>query len=283
MKLPPRNAVDRYFHGRHVLITGGSQGIGFALARRLTIAGAELTLLSRSADKLARAKASLLTEVPAARVETLALDVSDAGAIAEALPRALGRPLDVLINNAGVSRPGYFSEIPTDAFSHMMKVNFEGTLNVTRALLPALERTRGHVVNIGSLSSVIATLGHSGYCSSKFALYGLSDVLRAELRPRGIRVSVVLPPETETNMLADERPFLPPAAIALQESAGRLSADEVARATLRGVARDQFEIVPGWLAKAAVVASRVAPGLLRSWSDWVIDEVRAQASLPYRA
>jgi len=269
--LRPLHAVERHFRGRHVLITGGSEGIGFALARRLVTYGAEVTLVARNPSKLERARKVLLDEVAEARVDCIDLDVSDAGAIADRLLRALdGRPLDVLVNNAGVSRPGYFWDIPEADFQRMIEVNFSGAVQLTRALIPSLEQTRGHVVNVGSVSSVIGSLGHSAYCGSKFALYGFSDALRAELRPRGVAVSIVLPPETETKMLDGERPFLPKGAQALQESAGRLTADEVARATLRGVARGDFEIVPGFLAQATVLASRLSPGLVRAYSDWVV-------------
>lgn len=269
--LRPSGAVERRFRDRHVLITGGSEGIGFALARRLVTYGAEITLVARNRSKLQRARDTLLSEVPEARVDLIDLDVSDARAVADRFPSALeGRPLDVLINNAGISRPGYFWEIPDTEFQRTLDVNFAGVVQLTRALLPSLERSRGHVVNVGSVSSVVASLGHSAYCGSKFALYGFSDVLRAELRPRGVAVSIVLPPETETKMLEDERPFLPKGARILQESAGRLTADEVARATLRGIARGDFEIVPGLLARATVLASRLAPGLVRAYCDWVV-------------
>ncbi len=263
--------IEREFRGRRVLITGGSEGIGLALARRLVMYGAEVTLVARNQEKLDRARALLLGEVRDARVDVIAIDVSDTRAVAERFPSALaGRGLDVLVNNAGISRPGYFWEIPDADFARTLDVNFAGVVQLTRALLPLLEQSRGHIVNVGSISSVIATLGHSAYCGSKFALYGFSDVLRAELRPRGVRVSIVLPPETETKMLDDEAPFLPKGARALQESAGRLTADEVARATLRGIVRGDFEIVPGFLARASVLASRLAPGLVRAYSDWVV-------------
>lgn len=270
----PLHSVERHFRGRHVLVTGGSEGIGFALARRLVTYGAEVTLVARDRGKLDRARETLLGEVPTARVDVVALDVSDARAVADTFPRALeGRRLDVLINNAGVSRPGYFWDIPTTDFQRMIDVNFAGVVQLTRTLLPVLEESRGHVVNVGSVSSVVASLGHSAYCGSKFALYGFTDVLRAELRPRGVAVSIVLPPETETKMIEEERPLLPKAALVLQGSAGRLTADEVARETLRGIARGDFEIVPGFLARATVLASRLAPGLVRAYCDWVVDRV----------
>lgn len=262
---------ERHFRGRSALITGGSEGIGLAIARRLSCAGAAVTLVARDPKKLAAASRAIAAEVPGSDCAILPLDVADRDAVAGAIPGIVdARGVDLLVNNAGVSRPGYFWDLPPAEFARIMAVNFDGVVAVTRAALPGLLARRGHVVNVGSVSSVVATLGHSAYCGSKFALYGFSDVLRAELRGRGVRVSIVLPPETETKMLDDERPHLPPGAALLQASAGRLTADAVAVATLRGIARGDFEIVPGLLARATVVASRLAPGLVRAYSDWVV-------------
>lgn len=268
--LPPLNAVERHFRGRHVLVTGGSEGIGFAIARRLVMHGAEVTLVARSRDKLERAKATLLAEVPGARVHWIDVDVSDAAAVRERFPSSLAAPLDILINNAGISRPGYFWDIPEADFQRILDVNFAGVVNLTRVLLPMLEQTRGHIVNVGSVSSVVGSLAHSAYCGSKFALYGFSEVLRAELRSRGVKVTIVLPPETETKMIEEEKPFLPHAAAVLQETSGRLTPDEVARAALKGIARGDFEIVPGFMARATVVVNRLAPWFVRAYSDWVV-------------
>lgn len=266
----PSLPLERHFRDRHVLITGASRGIGFALARRLVMLGARTTLVARNLEKLEAAKRSLLEQVPSADVAISAVNVVDARAVHGLRASLADRPLDVLVNNAGVSRPGRFWEIPENDFERQIDVNFAGTVRVTRALLPLLEASRGHIVNVASLSSVVASVSHSAYCSSKFAQYGLSEVLRAELRERGLRVSVVLPPETETEMLNDERPYLSRAALALQGSAGRLTADAVALATLRGVARGSYEIVPGAMARVTLTVARLAPGLVRAYSDWVV-------------
>jgi 3-dehydrosphinganine reductase len=233
-----KEAIARRVRGKHALITGGSYGIGFALAERLVMNGASVTLIARDADKLASAQARLRQRVHRAHVRTLALDVSSSDA-----PHVIGRelmlkPVDFLFNNAGISRPGYFWEIPEDEFERHTQINFNGAVNVTRAALPSLLRSNDpHIVNVGSVSSVVASLGHSAYCGSKFALYGFSETLRAELRSRGVRVSIALPPETDTPMLANELPHLPPGAKRLQRSGGLLSADEVALAILRGMNR----------------------------------------------
>ncbi len=267
----PLHVAGEYVRGRRALVTGGSEGIGFAIARRLAMYGAKVTLLARDPEKLEFARAAIEEQAPGTRVRTLALDVADEQRVRSNLPRALGDDgLDLLINCAGTSRPGYFADIPAPDFRRQLEVNLGGAVHVTRALLERLAASaRGHIVNVGSVSSVVATLGHSAYAASKFALYGWSDVLRAELKSRHIRVSIVLPPETSTKMLDAERPYLPKAAAALQGAAGRLTADDVARSLLRGIARGQFEIVPGVLARATVFAFRTAPGCVRLYADWV--------------
>jgi 3-dehydrosphinganine reductase len=265
-----------YVRGRHALVTGGSEGIGFALARRMAMSGARVTLLARDRLKLERARAALEEQVPGALVRVVALDVADAALVRSTLPSALGdAALDILVNNAGVSRPGQFLEISNEAFRRQIDVNFWGAVEVTRALLPRLGASPyAHIVNIGSVSSVVATVGHPAYAASKFALYGFSDSLRAELAPLGVRVSIVLPPETTTKMLDEERAHLTMAALALQRTAGRLSPDTVARAILRGMAAGKFEIIPGILARATVLAFRMFPSGVRAYADWV---VRSQA------
>lgn len=266
------NVAASYVRGRHALVTGGSEGIGFALARRMLMCGARVTLLARDRLKLDSARAALEEQVPGAHVRVVALDIANADSVRSALPAVLSDAgIDILVNNAGISRPGAFLEIPDEAFRRQIDVNFWGAVEVTRTLLPhILDSSRAHIVNIGSVSSVVATVGHPAYAASKFALYGFSDALRAELAPLGVRVSIVLPPETATKMLEEEQAHLTTAARALQRTAGRLSPDEVARAVLRGMARGKFEIVPGFLARATVVAFRMFPAGVRAYADWVV-------------
>jgi 3-dehydrosphinganine reductase len=267
-----RRSVKHRCCGKHALITGGSEGIGLAIARRLVMYGAGVTLVARSMDKLARAHEMLTGEVSGSHVRLLALDVSDESAVNRALRTELSQqPIDYLFNNAGVSRPGEFWNISREDFQRQIDVNFLGALNVTRVALSTLLNSGDpHIVNVASLAGVITVYGQSAYCSSKFALYGLTDVLRAELRPLGIKVTIVLPPETDTAMLDAERPFMPKAAERLQAAAGRLSADQVAVAVLSGMAGSAFEIVPGTLAQLTRLFGRLTPSWVRAYSDWVV-------------
>jgi 3-dehydrosphinganine reductase len=265
-------SIERRVRGKHAMVTGGSEGIGFAIARRLVMYGASVTLVARSGTKLDCARARLLAEVRNAKVFTVSLDVSDDTAVARVIgDEVRHHPLDFLFNNAGISRPGYFWDIPHRDFVRQNEINFAGAVLVTRAALPSLlSSSDPHIVNVGSVSSVVASLGHSAYCGSKFALFGFSEVLRAELRLRGVRVSIALPPEVETKMLDEEAPYLPKAAKVLQGTAGKLTPDKVAVAILKGMNTTAFEIVPGFMAKTTIMMYRLAPGFVRAYSDWVV-------------
>jgi 3-dehydrosphinganine reductase len=130
------------------------------------------------------------------------------------------------------------------------------------------ERGRGHLVNVASLAALEGIYGYSAYCGSKFAVYGLSQALRAELRPSGIAVSVVLPPNTDTPMLEAERALIPPEMSPVYDSFRVSSATEVAEALLRGVARGRFEVIPGFDNRLMDRLHRLSPAPMRAYLDW---------------
>jgi 3-dehydrosphinganine reductase len=260
-----------HFAGRHALVTGGSLGIGRAVAQRLVELGAGVTLVARGPGPLEAAAEDLRRRAPRATVRTLALDVSDEAAVAAALPRELAaQPADLLVNGAGISHVGRFLELEPARLREQMDVNYFGAVWVTRAVVPALlDRGRGEIVNVASMAAVVGFHGYAGYAPTKFALYGLSEVLRAELRPAGVRVSIVLPPSVETRMLAHEQASAPPETVRIIESGRVLSAEHVAETLVRGVARGRFEIVPGVENRLAARLARVAPAAARAYVDWL--------------
>src|SRR5436305_14026878 len=149
-----------------------------------------------------------------------------------------------------------------------MDVIYVGAVGLTRAVLPAwLERGSGHVVNIGSTASVIGVYGYGGYTPPKFALFGLSEVLRAELTPRGIGVTIVMPSSTRTAMLDHELEIAPAATKKIIQSTRILTADKVADALLRGVARNKFEVIPGLDVRLSTRANRLMPRVGRAVLD----------------
>ena len=256
------------FAGRQVLITGGTSGIGLALARRVAALGAGVTLVARGPERLASVAQEIgaLTSRP---VRTLALDISDRAAVADRVPaEAAGQPVDVLVNSAGIAAPAKFMETEPDDLHHQMEVNYFGAVWMCRALLPHLiERPKGHVVNVGSTASVIGVFGYSGYTPPKFALYGLSEVLRAELAPTRVGVTIVLPGSTQTPMLDGELAMAPPETRKILTSNPVLTPDQVADATVQAVARGRFEVVPGIVNRISTRAYRLAPSVGRRFLD----------------
>lgn len=262
------------------LITGGSSGIGLALAKALAQQGLDIWLLARREEPLRQALNAVRELAPQGKHGYLTCDVSDPEAVKQAMSTLLtqvGTP-EWVINSAGVTRPGYFWEIPDEAFREIMEVNYFGTLYICRAVVPAMmEARRGRIVNLSSVAGFLGVFGYTAYSPSKFAVWGFSEALRAELRPYGITVSVVFPPDTDTPQLAAETPYKPPELKALASTAGLLTPEEVARVTIRQAAKGRFLILPGearwlWLAR------RLVGGAAYPIMDWLVRRARSKSS-----
>jgi 3-dehydrosphinganine reductase len=279
---PPLSLRDQ-----HVLITGGSSGIGLALARQSAAAGARVSLIARDPAKLAVAQAAVSAVAGGeAQVFTASADVSVEREALEALAAAerVHGPVDILIASAGMARPGYFEEVPVAVFERTMAVNYFGTLYFLKAVVPAMRRrARGTVVLISSGAGLFGLFGYTPYVPSKFALRGLAESLRAELQGTGVHVAIVYPPDTETPQLVEENRTKPVETKAITAGGGVWSADDVARVTLRGIARRRFAITPGLpITALAWLHSILAPVL--HWSfDRTARRARRQAGIEHRA
>ncbi len=257
-------ATADYFRGKHVLITGGSSGIGLAAAQQLVGHGATVTLLARRENVLEEAKAKLggkahLVAVDVARLDDVRARV---GAHIEA------HPADMLLNNAGVVMPGRFLELKDEDFRWMMDINYFGTVNMCRVVLPQMvARGGGHVLNVSSMAGVIGIYGYTAYAASKFAICGLSDALRGEMWPHKVAVSVCMPPDTDTPQLAFENQYKPKETKAIAGNVKTMTADAVATAMLDGMAAGKFEIIPGLDGKVSALAQRWVPGVVRMVCD----------------
>jgi 3-dehydrosphinganine reductase len=267
--------AKRTFADKSVLITGGSSGIGLALARQLVVQGAHVCLLARDVQKLENARQQLETlRVNAQqRIAVLAADVSDNASLSPVLSNwiaADGVP-DVLINSAGVARPGYFEELTEEIFRWMMDVNYHGTVNTIRCVLPGMiARKSGQIINFSSIAGVIGVFGYTAYGGSKYAVRGFSDALRAEMKPKGIRVSIVFPPDTDTPQLAWEDQFKPFETRSISGTAKPISADKVAAAVLKAAARGKYAIAPGFEAGYMYFAGTRLGGLIYPIMDAMV-------------
>ena len=255
MRRPGR--LSTRFRGTHSVVTGGSGGIGLEIARRLVELGGSVTLVARDEERLARAADEI-----GRGTEFIPLDISDREAVARALPGE--RPVDLLVNCAGMATVGEFMDLSPDDLRREMDVNYFGAVWATRAVLPHfLERGRGNVAIVGSTASLIGIHGYGAYTPPKFALYGLAEVLRAELAPRGIGVTMVMPTSTRTPMLEREVEEAPPETVAIITARRVLEPAEVAEATVRGIARGRFEVIPGRDVALSTRAYRMLPAVGR--------------------
>src|SRR6187549_395395 len=199
---------------RVAVVTGASSGIGREIALALARGGAAVGLVARRREELE----SVAQEARAAGARALVAecDVGDDGAVAEAARKVTAElgAVDILVNAAGFAEWRPFAAISDDSHRRMMEVNYWGTFRWIRALLPGMrERRRGAIVNVVAGSGKFAFPGTSGFSASKFAVAGLSEALRRELRGSGVVVSSLYPGSVATPFWNDERidrKFLPP-------------------------------------------------------------------------
>jgi 3-dehydrosphinganine reductase len=260
-------------------VVGGSMGIGFAIARKLAARGDDVAIFARREAALAAAAAELVAvrRSPAQRVAFWSLDVADGPAVATVLGRAIAElgPPDLLVNCAGRAIPKRFEDVTADELEATLRTNLVGSWRTIQAVLPHMRRRgSGHLVNTASLAGLIGVFGYADYCASKFALVGLSEVLRSELRPDGIGVSVLCPPDVDTPGFAEENRHKPPETEAVSRGASLLGADAVADALVAGIARGRFLIVPGRDARIAHWAKRLAPRFVTGVMDRQIRRAR---------
>jgi NAD(P)-dependent dehydrogenase (short-subunit alcohol dehydrogenase family) len=177
---------------KSVVVTGASTGIGRATALHLDAKGRRVFAGVRK-----EADADLLREAGSERLVPLMLDVTDAAQIAAAtrtVEEQVGEAgLDGLVNNAGIAVPGPLETLPIDDFRRQVDVNLSAQVAVTQAMLPAIRRARGRIVFITSIGGLMAFPMFGAYHAAKFGLEAVGDVFRQELRPWGIKVSIVEP------------------------------------------------------------------------------------------
>ena len=267
----------------HAIVTGGSSGIGLAIAHRLLARGMHVTIVARNAERLATAEAALKGSCTSGsqRVLAISADVASEAATRVAMTQAIAElgPPDLLITSAGVGGfVGRFEDAPLEEFESVMAINYLGSVYSARAVLPTMRaRRKGHVCFVSSGAALIGVYGYSVYAPTKFALRGLADVLRAELKRDDVRVSICYPPDTDTPMLQEEILTAPPETRAIAESAGLWSADDVARITLKGIDANKFEIPIGTELWALQHFRGIASGGINWYLDGIVEKARVKS------
>ena len=262
-----------------VIITGGSSGIGKALAEKFGLEGSKVLITGRNKRDLDIAVNEMRSKQIA--ISGFQADVSkeeDNRAMAEEAIRLYGS-IDILINNAGISMRASFHEVDLEVVKKVMEINFFGVLYATKYCLPEIIKNQGSVVGISSIAGYRGLPGRTGYSASKFALNGFLEVLRTELLHTGVNVLTACPGFTSTNI---RRRSLTKDGSHQGESPrdeeNMMTADEVAHHIYRAVVKRKRILVLTGLGKVAVWLNKVWPSL----ADRLVFKVMAkEANAPH--
>jgi short-subunit dehydrogenase len=244
----------RDFDGKRVLITGGAGGLGHSIARRFAAEGAELVLTDVARPVLEDMVADFVRR--GVECSGHVVDVTDAAAVLALRDRlhADGGPIQVLINNAGVVHGGPFLEVPLERHVRTYRVNVEGVLAMTHAFLPDLVASaEAHLVNVASASGFVGLPFGSTYASSKWAVIGLSESLRLEMKKLGhahVGVTTLCPSYVDTGMFEGVKPPL---------LTRFLTADEVAEELFEAVRANRPFVLEPWLVKLTPFLAHALP------------------------
>ena len=269
------------FENKLVFITGGSSGIGLAVAREFVKHGSSVLLIARNVQKLEAARDSLAKDKKKhTKIEICSMDIGKNTEVKNILSGQLesfGIP-DILINCAGLAYPDYFEKIPFGSYESTISTNLTGTWNVLSALVPSMKRG-SQIVNVSSIGGFVGVFGYTAYSASKFAVIGLSEALRAELKPKGIRVSILCPPDTDTPGMIEENKTKPEETHAVSGNVKLISAEKVAMTLIKGIKNHKFMIIPGLMGKLTYLLKRLFPSFIFALMDNDVRKINAKREI----
>lgn len=238
-----------------VLISGASRGIGAELARQAVRRGSRVGLLARTTGDLEQLRTELGDACSVATADVTSPEEL-AGAV-KAVEADLG-PVDIVVNNAAVGMYGAFLDADVEEIERVMRTNYLGGVHLFKAVLPGMvERRRGHVVTIGSISGRIGSPFEAPYSASKFAVAGLTEALSVELAPFGVGVSLVNPGPVQTSFFETRgHPYD-------RAHPKPVPASKVVATVIRAVERNKGEVYVSGLLRQALISKTLLPPLFR--------------------
>jgi 3-dehydrosphinganine reductase len=272
-----RQAQMTEIDGKTVYITGAGSGMGLLAGKMLATLGAHIVTLDRNPTDAARHEIESARRSSEQRVAGYKANIADREMVIDTIGTAIaeaGAP-DVLINMAGIGGTAELADMKFEMFDRVIKINLYGTRHIVEAVLPSmLARGNGKIVLVGSMGGIIPVYGYTAYGTSKFAVVGLAQCLRYELKPRGVSVACFCPGEVETPGLAAERKTLHPASAALKKIGGTMPVEAAVRGLVKGIEHDEAMIIPGLKVKFTCWMHRITPD--RLWNA-LTDAIVAKA------
>ena len=264
--------------GKGAIICGGSKGIGKATAKLFVQLGGNVCIVARNIDIL-NATAEELKSLKVNEnqfVEVISCDTSNMEQVERLFNeyiKKFGVP-DYSFNFVGISYPNYTDKLTIEDFKFHMDTNFFGQLCPILTILPYyMERKEGHFINMSSIAGYIGIMGYAAYTPTKFAIVGLSEVLRNEYKAYNIKVSIVYPPDTDTFGLHEEAKTRPEELNIIAERAGFMQPDDVAEVIIKGVLKEKLYIHAG-ISKFYWRIMRLFPKLVHIFSDSDLKKAR---------
>lgn len=259
------------FKEKTTFITGGSTGIGLAIANAFAQGGSDVVIFARTVSKLEAAVNEIASHKisQTQKVSFYNCDTSNYSEVQTVFKKAIGEngEPDILINCVGIAQPGYFEEISFDSFDHTIKTNLYSTWNVCSAVVPFMKKNGGQILNTSSIAGFVGVFGYTDYCMAKAGIIGFSEALRSELKPYNIFVSVLCPPDTDTPGLQTENATKPKETIAISGNARLLKPEFVAQEVLKYLPSKKLLIIPGMDGKFTLLLKRFFPSLV----EWFMD------------
>jgi short-subunit dehydrogenase len=268
-------------NGKNVVVTGGSYGIGEEIARALLKEGANVFTIARNKEKLDASVEGLQKDArPNRTAKGYAGDVGDWPVISKVIEQIASENggIDAVINNAGIYIPDYFEKQDVEIFERTDRTNYLGSVFTTKAALPyLLKNKKSAVVFVSSAAGLKGIFGYASYSPTKAALLSLAEAVSQELKDKGLQVTVLCPPDTETPGHAEELKIRPKECDALSESAGLMTSAEIAEIFIAGFKKGKFMVIGGFDTKLLYRLNGISPRFVDFYFGRIVAKSRRQS------
>jgi short-subunit dehydrogenase len=269
-------------NGKNVVVTGGSYGIGEEIARAFLKEGANVFTIARNKEKLDASVEGLSKDARSNRaIKGYQGDVGDWSMISRVIEKIASENggIDVVINNAGIYVPDYFEKQDVEVFERTDRTNYLGSVFTTKAALPyLLKNKKSAVVFVSSAAGLKGIFGYASYSPTKAAVLSLAEAISQELKDKGLQVTVLCPPDTETPGHAEELKIRPKECDALSESAGLMTAAEISEVFMNGFKKGKFMVIGGFDTKLLYRLNGISPRFVDFYFGRIVAKCRRKGT-----